>query len=126
MLPAVFGLRGQVSVQVAVATFAEVEMLIFRNDGANCLFSGPPKPPQKLATCAFPVALQVPLSAALRSKTAPQALLASTSLNNCVCTMTTARAAPECERGDHFQSPLTLSFNTLCFYDMNCPRGSRT
>ena len=83
MLPAVFGLRGQVSVQVAVATFAEVEMLIFRSDGADFLFSGPPKPPQKLARCALPVALQVPLSAALRSKTAPHALLTLASLNHC-------------------------------------------
>ena len=74
MLSAVFGLRGQVSVQVAVATFAEVDMRIFRNDGADLLFSGPPRPPKKLASRALPVAALVPLSAALRSKTAPQAL----------------------------------------------------
>ena len=118
LLPAVFGLRGQVSVQVAVATVAEVDMFIFLDDGANFLFSGPPKPPPELARCALPVALQVPLSAALRSKTAPQALLTSTSLNHCVFTMKMALAAPECERGDHFQSPLTLSFNKpLCFYE---------
>ena len=84
MLPAVFCLRGQVSVQVAVATFAEVEMLIFRNDGADFLFKGPPKPPPELARPGPPVAFQVPLSAALRAKAALQALLTSTSLNHCV------------------------------------------
>ena len=73
MLPAVFGLRGQLSLQVAVATFAEVEMLIFCSDGAIFLFSGPPRPRQKVALGALPVAVQVPLSAALRSRTAPQA-----------------------------------------------------
>ena len=49
MLPAVFGLRGQVSAQVAVATLPSKEMLIPPNDGAEFYFQGRQILAQKLA-----------------------------------------------------------------------------